>query len=155
MTEKEHNSDINESSDDKRRSERINYDFPVYFYFLSGKRKPREVMYHKGYTQNVSTTGICLLIQSPGHDVRKALDEFEKNMGLEIYLPAVFRAKPITCKGKLIWKKEIIDEELSIEVGIELLNIDDFTREIIQKVANNLKKITDSITDESEESEEQ
>ena len=148
MTEQEQNNDNSNFSADQRRSERINYDFPVYFYFLSGKRKPREVTYHKGYTQNVSTTGIRMVIPSPGHDVRKMFEEFDMNLGLEIYLPAVFRAKPITCKGKLIWKKEIIDEELNIEVGIELMNLDDFTRDIIQKVANNLKKITDSINDE-------
>ncbi|MCD4658137.1 MAG: PilZ domain-containing protein [Planctomycetes bacterium] len=139
-----------ENSQEKRCSERINYDFPVYFYFLSGKRKPREVSYYKGYTQNVSASGINLLIESPSIDVRKMFDEKENNIGLEIYLPAVFRSKPISCKGKIVWKKEIIKEEVIIVVGIELQNIDAIAREAMQKAASTLRNITDSIIEEEE-----
>lgn len=150
MVEENNNTNSDDNNTEKRSSERITYDFPVYFYFLSGKRKPREVSYNKGYTQNVSATGIKLLIESPSQNVRKMLDENEKNIGLEIYLPAVFRSKPISCKGKVIWKKEIIKEELLIYVGIKLHNIDDIARDSLQKVASTLRNITDSIAEEEE-----
>ena len=150
MVEENNNPNSDDNNTEKRSSERIYYDFPVYFYFLSGKRKPREVSYNKGYTQNVSATGINLLIESPSQNVRKMLDENEKNIGLEIYLPAVFRSKPISCKGKVVWKKEIIKEELLIYVGIKLHNIDDIARESLQKVASTLRNITDSIIEEEE-----
>ena len=91
-----------------------------------------------------------MLIESPSQNVRKMLDENEKNIGLEIYLPAVFRSKPISCKGKVVWKKEIIKEELLIYVGIKLHNIDDIARESLQKVASTLRNITDSIIEEEE-----
>ncbi len=150
MVAENNNLNGEENSQEKRCSERINYDFPVYFYFLSGKRKPREVSYYKGYTQNVSASGINLLIESPSIDVRKMFDEKENNIGLEIYLPAVFRSKPISCKGKIVWKKEIIKEEVIIVVGIELQNIDAIAREAMQKAASTLRNITDSIIEEEE-----
>ena len=150
MVVENNNPNDEENIQEKRCSKRINYDFPVYFYFLSGKRKPREVSYYKGSTQNVSTSGINLLIESPSIDVRTMFDENEKNIGLEIYLPAVFRSKPISCKGKVVWKKEIIKEELIIIVGIELHNIDAIAREAMQKAASTLRNITDSIIEEEE-----
>ncbi len=150
MVEENNYPNSDDNITEKRCSERINYDFPVYFYFLSGKRKPREVSYFKGFTQNVSASGINLLIESPNQNVRKMLDENEKNIGLEIYLPAVFRSKPISCKGKVVWKKVIIKEELLIFVGIQLHSIDDIARESMQKVATTLRNITDSIIEEEE-----
>ena len=137
--------DEKSNQEEKRKDDRIIYDFPVFFYFMAGKRKPRSATYHKGYTQDVSKNGIKLLIESTSKEVKEKLSDFSSEIGLEIYLPAVFRSRPITCKGKLIWSSDLENQSEAFAVGIELLNLDAPTGETLKKVAKTLRKITDDI----------
>ncbi len=129
---------------EKRKDERISYDFPVFFYFITGKRRPRSVVYHKAYTQDVSKTGIKLLLETPSKEVKEKLSQEGVELGLEIYLPAVFRSRPITCKSKVIWS-DAEQVKNAFVMGVELLNLDKQTSETLKKVAKTLRNIADNI----------
>ena len=132
------------SDSDKRRDKRVSYDLPVFFYVAAGKRKPREVNYHKGYTQDVSRNGIKLLIERPTDDTRQKI-EIGTELDLEIYLPAVFRSKPLTGRGVVVRLEPADSDPENVLAGIDFVNLDEKSREALKKVARTLRKVTDDI----------
>ena len=67
---------------------------------------------------------------------------------VEIYLPAVFRSKPLTCRGTIVWRKI---EEANVVIGVRLLDLDDSQGEILKSVAVTLRSVTDDILGEDED----
>lgn len=132
---------------DKRRDKRVSYDLPVFFYVATGKRRPREVAYQKGYTQDVSRNGIKLLIERPTPEQGISVGT---ELELEIYLPAVFRSKPLTGRGVVVRAEPDDHDPENVLAGIDFVNLDDKSREALKKVARTLRKVTDDIlgTDE-------
>lgn len=135
--------DANFDWNEKRQDSRVNFDLPVFFYFAAGKRRPREVNYHKGYTQNVSKSGLRLLIERPSDDAIEKLQNGTE-LELEIYLPAVFRSKPITARGRVVWCHPMDDPE-NMLAGVDFIHLDDKNRDTLKQVAGTLREVTDDI----------
>ncbi len=132
---------------EQRRDSRVNYDLPVFFYFSAGKRKPRDVSYVKGYTQDISRNGVKLLVETPSEDLKERLQP-DAQVDLEIYLPAVFRSKPITGRGVVVWSDMHNDAVMS---GIKLVDLDEEARETLKTVAVTLRNVTDDILGDDED----
>ncbi len=137
--------DVVADGSEKRRDMRVSYDLPVFFYFAVGKRKPRDVTYHKGYTQDISRNGLKLLIERPAPDTAEAI-RVGAELEMEIYLPSVFRSKPLTGRGVIVRvERDEADREGHVLAGIDFVNLDDKSRDVLKKVARTLREVTDDI----------
>lgn len=129
---------------DQRRDDRVRYDFPVYFFFPQGKRRPREVHYLKGFTQDVSTTGMRLFVEEPSPETMEKLNEDNAQIEVEIYLPEMFRSKPLTCRGEVRWREQV-SNTANMMVGVDLIDLDAKHRDVLKRVAGTLREVTDEI----------
>ena len=129
------------SSGEQRRDDRVNYDLPVFFYFPMGRRKPRDAVYHKGYTQDVSRTGIRVFIEAPSAELRTRL-EADTHLAFEIYLPEIFRSKPLPARGVIKWSEP---EGRDHYIGVEFTQISQAAQDQLKKVTATLRRVTDRI----------
>jgi hypothetical protein len=130
---------------EKRRDTRVNYDLPVFFFFARGKRRPRNVRFRKGFTQDISRNGVRLLIEYPDADLGRQMAEGAE-IEMELYLPLVFRSKPIVARGTVVWYyDEEVERKPCLAAGVDFTRLSDSDRETLKTVADRLRLVTDQI----------
>ena len=79
------------------------------------------------HTEDISEGGIRVVVD-------EKLSPF-MSVGLELY---VDKNKPIKCKGKIAWVKELVNpvakEALMYEVGVKIVDINEFDKNYLSKI---------------------
>jgi len=84
------------------------------------------------HTENISEGGIRVMVE-------EKLTSFTM-VGIEIY---VDKSKPIKCKGKIAWVKEMVNpvakEAVMYDVGVQFTDINEFDKNYIKKMVAAIK----------------
>ena len=72
--------------DEKRQYQRLDHIFPVEFQFLDEKNQPQSG-WHQGFTQDVSSGGLCLIINQVNESELKFFADSASSLILHINIP--------------------------------------------------------------------